>query len=114
MLPLDTPRNTHTLYKHQLKLDTFWETSVDNIPFMVFSNDSKYLKISITLRMRIKKGAWAAQLVEHLVLGFGSGGDLGGCETEPHSGSVLSGESVSLPLPLPQLMSLSMLSLSLT
>ena len=41
------------------------------------------------------RGAWVAQSVKHLTLGFGSGHDLTVCGFEPHVG--LCADSMSLP-----------------
>ena len=39
-----------------------------------------------TLRLRVARSAWVAQLVERPTLDLGSGHDLAVCEIEPHVG----------------------------
>ena len=38
------------------------------------------------IRRNTQRGAWVAQSVKHLTLGFSSGHDLAVCEFEPHIG----------------------------
>jgi len=55
------------------------------------------------IKQIIHHGAWVAQLVKHLILGFGSGHDLRVMRSSPMLGSALTMESAldSFPLPFP-------------
>lgn len=64
--------------------------------------------MEMEVRRAPQRGAWVAQLVEHLTLILAQGMISGSWDRAPHQGSVPSEGSASLPLILP----LSLLSLS--